>query len=154
MLVIRARSSLSFTKILKSINSNEGTLSLEAERSLRRSISRLRPGLLLSLRTRVGHDSNATVRKAAVNAYIELILMDINGLENGAIGITRDDVSILSNICNDSSTSVRKVVIEAIATLLQKQHYFKGHFLDPGLLEYLHLLRNLSNGIVNYLNKK
>ena len=89
------RSSLSFTKILKSINSNEGTLSLEAERSLRRSISRLRPGLLLSLRTRVGHDSNATVRKAVVNAYIELILMDINGLENGAIGITRDDISIL-----------------------------------------------------------
>jgi len=133
---IRARAAHALSKILKSINLDEGTLCPEAERCLIRSISRVRPALISSLRTRAGFDSKASVRKSAIAAYIELFLLEgCDGIENDTIRLTSANVSILSQMCNDSSMSVRKTAAEAIVALIHKQHQFQGPFVDSGLLE-------------------
>lgn len=84
------------------------------------------------LRKRAAVDEGATVRKAAINALVELITFD-KTLQSI---FSESDISMLSRLCTDTSVAVRKAAADALTTLL-------WHFSDPSNSDIRYILEEI-----------
>ena len=136
---VRARSAQSISDAVKVIISNDVTHSPlneddEEEISIgeiesiqfKQCIHDIDSEITFSLRERATCDEKAIVRRAATSAWVN-ILRSSSLLDNNEkfsftnLLISSSDVAILSQLCSDSSVSVRKSAVEGLTLILQKQ---------------------------------
>jgi condensin-2 complex subunit D3 len=88
------------------------------------SINSIRSTLISSLRQRAKCDTKATVRRAASMAFVDLILISEsdNIVGGNEFNLTQIDINVLCQLCSDSSVAVRKVAVDAIVKLMERQH--------------------------------
>lgn len=84
------------------------------------------PDLLSSLRQRAKSDEKASVRKAALLAFVDLLLICDDGssseVMNKSFNLTLNDIHVLCQLCNDQSVVVRKAAVDAILLFIERQH--------------------------------
>ncbi len=127
---VRTRATVALSVFLKSYNLAEPPV-------VQQLISSFKPMCIATLRKRLKFDDKSAVRRASIVALVELFL--IHDEVSGEYCLTEDDVTVLCQLCNDSSIGVRKAAIDAIVLLIEKQH--RGiRSSDEGRQECLEML--------------
>ncbi|KAL7464620.1 hypothetical protein ACHAXS_004956 [Conticribra weissflogii] len=85
-------------------------------KSLTNSLCNIGPALVKSLRNRARNDDKATVRKASIVAWLEML--SLANREDQGFGISGLDISALCTLCNDPSVATRKAAAEALTKLI------------------------------------
>lgn len=78
----------------------------------------IQPYLISSLRQRAYCDDKATVRKAAIQALVEILSFEVSNKRESRRNLAQEDVSVLRYVCQDKSVAVRKAAAEALVSLL------------------------------------
>ena len=123
--VVRARTCYSLSEALKQINAKTSLEPTEedqfdediriAKNNAKRCLSKFGSGIVKSLKKRILSDQGASVRKAAILAWTEVIIFDVSvGINN-----IQDDCSILDKLCNDPSVATRKAAADALTVILE-----------------------------------
>ncbi len=123
---VRARVAIALSAAVKDIKMVFSRSCYEKKKALMVSLEQVGPDLIESLRQRAKSDDKATVRKAALLALVDLLLVD-DGDSSGEISIhsafnmTQNDVKVLCQSCNDLSVIVRKAAVDSIVQLIERQ---------------------------------
>lgn len=137
---VRARVATALSTAFRDIKTLVGK-SEEKLRILNATVDDIGPNLISSLQERASSDEKATVRKAALLAFVDLLLMhesDENEVnESSSFMVTENDVNVLCQLCNDQSVSVRKTAMDSLVSFLERQHYYSESSLkyESGSLE-------------------
>ncbi len=110
---VRTRATVALSMMLKSYNVAEPPV-------IQQLISSFKPLCISTLRKRLKFDDKSAVRRASIVAFVELFL--IHAEESSEYRLTEDDVTVLCQLCNDSSIGVRKAAIDSIVLLIEKEH--------------------------------
>jgi condensin-2 complex subunit D3 len=132
---VRARTASCCSEMLQKV-SREDISDLEADAqslsSFASSIAKMADGFARKLRKRAAVDEGATVRKAAINALVELITFN----ESTQSICSESDIYMLSILCTDTAVSVRKASADALTTLL-------WHFSETNNCDIKHVLEEV-----------
>jgi len=85
-------------------------------KSLTTTLCKIGPSLVHSLRNRARNDDKATVRRACIVAWLEMLSLAYR--EDQGFGISGLDISALCTLCNDPSVATRKAAAEALTKLI------------------------------------
>lgn len=139
---VRARVAIALSAAVKDIKIAFSDSSDEKKKALMVSLEQVGPDLIASLRQRAKSDDKATVRKAALLALVDLLLIDDGDNSDetsvhSAFNMTQNDVKVLCQSCNDPSVVVRKAAVDSIVQLIERQQNFpeKDWKYDVGSLE-------------------
>lgn len=114
---VRARAAHAVSEMLERV-AEQDTRESEAEvhplAEFIKSLEVVSNGIARKLRKRAALDDGATVRKAAINAFVDLIVFD----KSTQSLCSEADVAMLSNLCSDPSVAVRKAAADGLTTLL------------------------------------
>ncbi|KAL7505832.1 hypothetical protein ACHAXN_003655 [Cyclotella atomus] len=77
--------------------------------------------LVDSLRTRASTDDKATVRKASIVAWLEMLFLAHRERNQDCV-VSGLDISTLCSLCNDSSVATRNAAAEALTKLVQANY--------------------------------
>ena len=92
---------------------------------MRESVGKFSYTLIASFRGRAMSDEKATVRKAAITSWLELLLCNDGNAHEGTFGVgqvTEEDIYRMCQLCGDSSVSVRTTAAGAVYSLIERQH--------------------------------
>jgi len=122
---VRARAIYSLSNLIASTRSN-GTASTarpfsqQARSALHSTVDALSDTLKKALIKRASSDERATVRAASIVGLKHVLLLECDRVstDNMLSPLSRKDILLLTNLCSDSSVSVRKAAAESITSLL------------------------------------
>ena len=124
---VRARTAYAISEMLENVSEKdvkEGETNHLSE--FVSSLELASNGFARKLRRRAAMDEGATVRKAAINAFVGLVVFDkrMQSLCSEA------DITMLSDLCSDSSVAVRKAAADGLTSLLLCFNGAEGSFRD------------------------
>ena len=90
--------------------------------------------LVDSLRHRASTDDKATVRKASIIAWLEMLSL-AHRERNEECAVSGLDISSLCSLCNDSSVATRKAAAEALTKLIKANYDGEGYTAQASALE-------------------
>ena len=130
---VRARTAHCFAEMLQKLSQGDATENnseLHPSSSFSSSFEIVAGDFAMILRRRAASDEGATVRKAAINALVEILVFD----ELTQSHCSESDISLLSHLCTDSSVAVRKAAVDALTTLLR---HFRGSDVKHQDIKYV-----------------
>ncbi|KAL7522553.1 hypothetical protein ACHAWX_007249 [Stephanocyclus meneghinianus] len=97
-------------------------------------ICKIGTSLVDSLRRRASTDDKATVRKASIVAWLEMLSLAHRERNENCV-VSGLDISTLCALCNDSSVATRKAAAEALTNLVQANYNFEKYTAQASALE-------------------
>ena len=123
---VRARVATALSTAFRDIKTLVGE-SEKKQKILNATVDYIGPNLISSLRERAKSDEKATVRKAALLAFVDLLLIhesdDTEENKSSYFRVTQNDVNVLCQLCSDPSVSVRKAAVDSLVCFLERQHH-------------------------------
>ncbi len=115
---VRTRAAVAIGSAFKAFQKSVGELDGN-QKTIVETTNFIIPHLISSLRQRACCDDKATVRKATIQALVDILEFDtLNYCDGSNCKLTQEDVSVLCHLCQDKSLAVRKVAADAIVSLL------------------------------------
>jgi condensin-2 complex subunit D3 len=124
---VRARTAYAISEMLETVSEEDvKEVGINPTSEFVSSLELASNGLARKLRKRAALDEGATVRKAAVNAFVGLVEFD-KGMHSLC---SEADITMLSDLCSDSSVAVRKAAADGLTSLLLCFSRAEGSFRD------------------------
>lgn len=131
---VRARAAIAVSDMLESIaeqDNRENDADVHPLAGFVSALEVVSNGFARKLRKRAALDDGATVRKAAINAFVDLIVFD----KSTQSLCSEADIAMLGDLCSDTSVAVRKAAAFGLTDLLL--HFTAAEFADRDILYVL-----------------